>query len=829
MKKGQFSPTRRIPCLEALEDRTLLSGNVLAALGPTPANPTAQPGDLNIVGDIGNNAIHIFEYNSFGVNELRVAGDVSFVPFPSVTSVNGVGFTDFALSSVSRINITMLNGNDSVIIGENGTPPAPIPVGGNPGFIPGLIIPGNITINAGSGVDTFRITGTNTPLVPAGGTISTANIITITATGPGADNVKLTTVHAGQASIVLGTGNDTVDVGASTLGSLGITTQTGGNETITVHDSPGVFPVRPSIGLLNISAVTTGNDTITVNNDSIGRASITAGTGKNTITVTNSEFTTTAGPVPALNIIDDVGGSALQTVTLSNDSFVDIAHPTLTGGNVSITVGNGPQYWDKTHLLPGSTFTMNKVTGMGTATINLGNFFENVTLGDNTADSIGAKNLNLTVGDNANNVLLNQVVTGADNITVGSYAVAPGSPLPPPPAVPPSAVSLNGSAGSLSLTVGSNYATITQAKLVAGAETIKVGDNAGNVTITRPSAGPSMITVGNNAGNVTVNGTDTGKNNETIVVGTGAGSVNVHGAVGQDESITVGDNFGSITVDVTVGRNETVTAGNGNGSVNVTSAVGGTQTVSVGNGTGAVNVFGGTTDEVYTFGDGHTIGLGGNASSLTINLGNNDTLTVGTTVTGAVLITPINTATATGGNNDTINVASPSVGSLTIQGNTNAANPPVTTGFQNVTINVTGVVANTGGVTGPGNDITIMVGDNAVSISVTNSISNNLTVSSGNGITANNGSSFIFLSGDMIENDLNVNTAGGNNTVALESLTALDALFSSLGTGINTVFAMGVTSLFGNIDGGSGGSSVYYDLGGNSGFTTTGFAGYYVL
>src|SRR5689334_14608863 len=98
---------RRTLRLEALEDRTLLSGVVSAVEDPLT-------GLLSITGDNGNNAITISQVSA-GV--LRVAGDIHIPPFPGrpdVTSVDGVAYHDFILKSITAVSVQMLNGTDKV-------------------------------------------------------------------------------------------------------------------------------------------------------------------------------------------------------------------------------------------------------------------------------------------------------------------------------------------------------------------------------------------------------------------------------------------------------------------------------------------------------------------------------------------------------------------------------------------------------------------------------------------------------------------------------------------------------------------------------------------
>src|SRR5207249_6003711 len=112
-------------------------------------------GVLNITGDTGKNAITITPASA-GV--LRIAGDPVSAP-ATPTHVNNTDFMDFTLSSVSGINIQYLNGNDRVTMR-------------------GFSVPGDISVSAGSGSDTFSLDTV------------TARGIAVMGTGPDAINVN---------------------------------------------------------------------------------------------------------------------------------------------------------------------------------------------------------------------------------------------------------------------------------------------------------------------------------------------------------------------------------------------------------------------------------------------------------------------------------------------------------------------------------------------------------------------------------------------------------------------------------------------------------------
>jgi hypothetical protein len=155
-----------------------------------------------------------------------------------------------------------------------------------------------------------------------------------------------------------------------------------------------------------------------------------------------------------------------------------------------------------------------------------------------------------------------------------------------------------------------------------------------------------------------------------------------------------------------------------------------------------------------------------------------------------------------------INLTSSHVGSVSIRAGAFA------------TLNVSNVLA--------AGDIGITVGDSAQALALTDSVSNHLTIASGVGLSDTD-TTLITLNGVTVKSDLNLAALGGNNTLFLQNVQVSANLLVSLGQGVNTVIAHNVTVLTGNIDGGKGGNSVFVDLGGNSGFTTSGFSQFIVV
>src|SRR5262249_20736531 len=137
-----------LAAIEHLEDRTLLSGNVLVSLGGN--------GVLSIRGDSSANSLAVVQTAS----GVQVSSDDS-----GATQINGSANPFTASSTVKSIRIQMKSGDNAIRIGDpSGTT---------------LSLSGNLTINAASGNNTIAIAN-----VQIGGSL----IIT---TGRGNNNIVI--------------------------------------------------------------------------------------------------------------------------------------------------------------------------------------------------------------------------------------------------------------------------------------------------------------------------------------------------------------------------------------------------------------------------------------------------------------------------------------------------------------------------------------------------------------------------------------------------------------------------------------------------------------
>ena len=424
----------------------------------------------------------------------------------------------------------------------------------------------------------------------------------------------------------------------------------------------------------------------------------------------------------------------------------------------------------------------------------------------------------------------------------------------PGPTLAANSFILNGTANTLSLSVGANATTFEQNAGVTSTESVSVGPNAGAVTILRPTAGNDTITIGANAaGPINIEGTDTGGApsvwNELIQIGTNAGAITVGGAISGNQTIggyptiTVGPTAASVTVSTTVGGNQVVTVGDNSGAVAVSSVVGGTQQLTVGDNSGGVTVSSVVTGtQSVTVGSFPGPGLGsvtisGSAESADYTVGDNTSLSDSATSPGDVNIT--------GTTGDTITVTSLNLGSLTVStpgaGNTITVQGPLTVTNGGVTIDggttATVLVDSVTAINDPsGNGVVINTAsigpdDGAISVTVSNTTATSLTINNGDGDTAFSLFNDTLGLGSVPPSTgwgLVLNSGDGNNTLYMFSITVSNGLMIGFGSGVNVVYSQNVVADYGMIDGGSSGANTYIDGGGNSGFFVFDFVGYIV-
>jgi VCBS repeat-containing protein len=253
---------------EHLEDRTLLSGNVLVTLG---AN-----GVLSIRGDGSGNSISI-QQTASGVQVS--SGD------SGATEINGSTSPFSASSTVKSIHMQMKAGNNTIQIGD--------PTGTQ------LALTGNLTFSATSGNNTISIANAQ---ITKGVAITAGrgnNNIVIGSTTSSSSGNPLTDVNLGAVSIggnlavSLGAGSNSIAlVNVTVSGTTSLHTGAGGDDVALMTNNGATLTKRLSIN------TGSGSDNVLINGYTVaGKASINTHGGDDTLGLfaTTFEKVVTAG------------------------------------------------------------------------------------------------------------------------------------------------------------------------------------------------------------------------------------------------------------------------------------------------------------------------------------------------------------------------------------------------------------------------------------------------------------------------------------------------------------------------------------------------------
>jgi hypothetical protein len=348
LPKRRTLPLRPLLDLKALEDRTLLAGNVTAVL--------SNAGVLSIVGDSAGNRISIMT-DPFGpTRNIRVVGDPG-----SNTTVNNAAFASFDLSAINDLTADFQDGDDSLHIFG----PLPLQTG----------IPGNVNVNMGTGRDLFVATELS------------SKTLTFTNTGPGDATVILTKVTTGTGAINTGTGADTLYVNGVTATKLTLNTGKG-----TLNDFVRVYGKSAFDDLTLVAD--DGSNNIGVNDTTIAKTlSVTSGKHSSNVDVSRNfiqgNVTIRAGE----------DGGTNQYVSVNDNTFIR--------GEVRLTVGDGPTSGATSVTVARNTFNLNDVqitVGNNASSV----FLDTLTLNANVPPT---GNLSVRIGANARNVVLNRITT----------------------------------------------------------------------------------------------------------------------------------------------------------------------------------------------------------------------------------------------------------------------------------------------------------------------------------------------------------------------------------------------------------------------------------
>ncbi len=387
--------------VEALEDRFLPagpSGVVTAMLDP-------KTGVLMLQGSAaGNNSVRITPSPIAGL--IRVQGQ-------AFTSINAVTFTDFALSSITSIDVSLPTGGFTSLT------------------VTGFSIPGNLRITGGAGAaDTYSITNfnSNTISLTAGNSDNTITLnavrngrTEITTTGEKADNVTVSAATIGTATIDTKAGKaDRVTLTGSTVGNLSITEGVFPQPSGPNGTSPGVAAAPGVQNSLVVTGNTFGKATVNVLSRQVDNGAIGA-----TVTISNNTLTSNAanaagnfgginGAVPvgglpvnnppafSLNVNADpstgepitVGDRQTYRVTVSNLVFNTGAPAVLYNGSANFQLGNATN--TDGGDISTSILAISQVSGVNDFSLGVGANWNSITL-----DTLTARQLTTDTGNNA--------------------------------------------------------------------------------------------------------------------------------------------------------------------------------------------------------------------------------------------------------------------------------------------------------------------------------------------------------------------------------------------------------------------------------------------
>ncbi len=340
---------RRTLRLESLESRTLLAGNVLAALN-------AGTGILTLTGDAKGNGIAITTGPASEVDPtwtLFIAGtDTTGIATrvnPKSTKVNIADSISFPAANVKGIVIDMKDGRNEVTINamanlEGGSLPLQKDLTFKSGQdvdyfqVTGLAVGGKLTVSAGAGADQLIL-----------GPFAVTGAATIDA-GAGGNYVYLGGGFGGNVSIKSTTGRDGVYLGANIAGSLTIDTGTNADDVFVGSYVPGSEDPA-TIGGNVVIKTGAGESYVEVGATLNGSLSVTGGSSYDYVSVYSSnvqgnvDIKTLAGH-DFVSVYSNVGGNvAIDTGTDIDSVYVggsDWYEETYgIGGNVTIKLGEG--------------------------------------------------------------------------------------------------------------------------------------------------------------------------------------------------------------------------------------------------------------------------------------------------------------------------------------------------------------------------------------------------------------------------------------------------------------------------------------------------------
>lgn len=564
--------------VEALEDRSVLAGNVFAL---------AAGGYLTLIGDSADNQLTITRSGTAGVQVTATGG----------TTINGGTQTTQIFNNVTQGVFALLgNGNDTLELRGSTT---------------GLLQMSGITsINTGEGSDIVRFTNYSTGsliLLTGGGNdqvfgqldAAAPNITTgglrvnggaLVNTGAGNDTVSLNN-SAFQSSHLLdvGAGNDSVDVRNSTFN--GYTSLSGSIGRDTLNSVGNTFSSTPFTYLFETQTATTGatanNDTATVSANGTATINVLTNDTATSGTLDASTVTIVTQPTRGTAVVNSNGSitytnsgggftSDLLTYTvrdsqgnLSNVGTVNItvtaqnSLPTATTDNFTVTSGVasvlnlGTNDSDPEGRLNLGSITIVQQPANGNITVGTnGNVTYTSTVVGATSDSftytIADQDGGVSTAATVNLTITGQTQTGAP--TIGAIANQTTNEDTATSAI---AVTVNDAqtpAGSLNVTATSSNTT-----LIPNANLVFSGTGSNRALVVTPAANQSGTAT------ITVTATDADNNTTTTTFDLTVNAQNDAPTIGTIANVSTNEDTATGAVAVNVNDAETAA-----GSLNVT-------------------------------------------------------------------------------------------------------------------------------------------------------------------------------------------------------------------------------------------------------------------
>ena len=501
------------------------------------ATLTGGAGALTVTSNSGSNtiagSIGAFSYTDLAANDLVTTGS-------SASNKVVLGSGNDTVTALGIANITGGSGTATIILKGSGA-----------------------SVTGGSGALTVSDNGGSNTVTGGAGAFSYTDTV---------GNDLVTTGTSGSNKVVLGGGNDTVNVLAATILNSGISNAfvtlnssgssiTGGSGTLIVIDvGTGSNTITGGAGAFSYTDIA-GNDTITTGSSTNNKVVLGSGS---TMVTTMGATTITGGPGAAIISINApgtsvTGGAGALSVTSSTGNNTVVGGTgafsyTDTAGNNMVTTGKSAS--NKVALGSGS----DTVSVVAATLLTAGAGASKLTLSASGSAIIGGAGV-LTIIDNKG---ANTITGGTGALAVTAYAG--GDSITTNNTTGTSTVILSVGSDTVVANGATNIAANTANLVVSGSGAVSVNGGTGAMTVTGGSSSDYIFTQ---------NGT---KN--LINLGSGADTVLSHGA----DTINASASMGAGVERIYAGGAASITGGAG---MLMVSGQGGPVTVK--GGTGAVN------------------------------------------------------------------------------------------------------------------------------------------------------------------------------------------------------------------------------------------------